>query len=396
MNEPVPVLHIEDSASLEEFCKRCTKSKYIGFDTEFVSENRYRPELCLLQVATDDEIALIDTLAVKNVNPFWEMLTAGDHITIAHAAREEFLFCFRACGKRPKKLFDVQLAAGFVGMDYPASYSNLVAHITGEFLAKGETRTDWKRRPLSDRQIQYAIGDVKHLHQLCQRVTEYLEKAERLDWYKEEVECWLDNLQKSETEPQWHRISGASRLNRRALGLLAELWSLRDRHAKHKNRSPKKIIPDDLMIELAKRGSANPAHFKSIRGFENRVGRGLTEDISEAIQAGNDIPDKQLPEKLNRSKSVNMGLVGQFLSTMLGVVCRTKRIAPTLVGTTQELKNLAAWRMGQLPKSSKPALSEGWRAEIMGDAIDKALAGKLALRVEDPKSDHPLTIEELP
>lgn len=111
------ILQIEDQHSLNDFCDRCGLSRFVALDTEFVSENRYRPELCLLQVASDDEIAIVDTLKIRDLNPFWEMLTSGAHTTITHAAREEFLFCYRACGRWPKKLFDIQLAAAFVGFE---------------------------------------------------------------------------------------------------------------------------------------------------------------------------------------------------------------------------------------------------------------------------------------
>lgn len=389
------IIRIDDLTDLEDFCERCKTSKLIGFDTEFVSENRYRPELCLLQVKSDDELAIIDTLKIENLAPFWKMLTTGDHVTIVHAAREEFLFCYRECGQRPKNLFDVQLAAGFVGYDYPASYGNIVAAILNKFVEKGETRTDWARRPLSEKQIKYAAGDVEHLHALYEYISGRLESMGRSEWYAEERDIWLDGLSRAETEPQWHRISGASRLNRRALGILNELWLIRDEKARKNNRSARRVIPDDLLIELAKRGSAKPSHFTSIRGFNNRVAKSLTNDIADAIEKGIDLPDKSLPSRINRSKSINLGLVGQFLATILGVVCNEKKISAMLVGSAQELRNFTAWRMGQLPKEPKPALATGWRSEIVGEAIDRALSGKIALRVKDPHADNPLTIEDL-
>lgn len=203
-------IEIVEPQQLDEFCERCRGSKVIGFDTEFVSENRYRPELCLLQVATDDEIAIIDTIVLDDISPFWDVLTDGDHISVVHAAREEFLFCYRACGKRPSNLFDTQLAAAFVGFDYPAAYSNLVYQILGEHVAKGETRTDWMKRPLSTKQLNYAVGDVVHLHLLCSGISEKLEDKGRYDWYREEIDNWMSGLENLDGSPQWHRVSGAN------------------------------------------------------------------------------------------------------------------------------------------------------------------------------------------
>ncbi len=395
MSSTLKYLRIDDAGQLQDFCERCGHGDVIGFDTEFVSENRYRPELCLLQVASENEIAIVDTLRVPDLNPFWSLLIADDQATLAHAAREEFLFCFRACGKKPARLFDVQLAAAFVGFDYPASYANLVTQILGARVPKGETRTDWKRRPLSDKQIRYAIGDVEHLHALYEELSVRLQKSGRLEWYYEEIAKWMNDLARNEQAPQWHRISGVSRLNRRSLGILQQLWLLREGEAEKRNRSPKRVIPDDLMIELAKRSSSRPSSFKAIRGFENRVHRGLLPPIADAIQRGIDLPDKQLPKKPDRGLSLNLGLLGQYLSTVLNVVCRQQDIAPALVGTAQDLRHFAAWRLGMIPASETPVLSTGWRAEIVGSTIDKALQGEIGLRVDNPRSDEPLTIQDL-
>ena len=154
MPESTPHQHIDSEQQLSEFCKRSANSPYIGFDTEFVSENRYRPQLCVLQIATENEYAIVDTLAVKDISVFWDLLVSGNHVTIAHAAREEFLFCYRDCRKRPSNLFDVQLAAGLIGFEYPAAYGNLVSKMLGHPVDKGETRTDWMKRPLSSRQVE--------------------------------------------------------------------------------------------------------------------------------------------------------------------------------------------------------------------------------------------------
>ena len=396
MADGTDYLHILTHDKLCDFCDSASNSKFIGFDTEFVSENRYHPELCLLQVATDSEIAIIDTIEVEDVSPFWEMLTDGDHVTVAHAAREEFLFCYRAIEKRPKRLFDVQLAAGFVGMDYPAAYSNLVSNLLGEFVAKGETRTDWRRRPLSEKQINCAVQDVVHLKSLYEKLTSELSEKGRLSWYEKEVETWMTDLQRTETEPQWRRVSGIARLNRRGLARVRELWILRDEVARKQNRLPKRVLPDDLIVEISKRGSSDPSSFKAIRGFDSRVSKKVVPGISKAIEQANNLSDNHLPDRPRHGKTVNLGLLGQFLTTALNVVCRSHNIAPSLVGTASDTRALAAARLGFLKASEAPVeLTEGWRKEIVGQVIEDALNGKIAIRVGDPKSAHPLKIEHL-
>ncbi len=387
--------YIDSDSQLQKFCEDSAGAKIVGFDTEFVSESRYRPELCLLQVAVDDVYAIIDTMAVSDLMPFWDFLVDGDHITIAHAAREEFLFCYRASGAYPKRLFDVQLAAGMVGDDYPISYGNLVSRSLNKTIDKGETRTDWRRRPLSDRQIEYALSDVIHLKRLYQKLSKKLDKLNRTEWFEDEMETWQIHLCKTHDEPQWRRVSGISSLKPPALAIVRELWIARDQVAEEKNRSPKRILPDDLIVELAKRGSSDLKRLKAIRGFESRVNRSMTEPIIEAIDKANALPQDEWPKRLPRGKSTNLGLLGQFLSTALNVVCRDQSIAPSLVGTANDVRTMAAWKLGMISPKDKPALASGWRAEMIGHLIERVLDGTIAIRVDDPASSDPLKLEYL-
>jgi ribonuclease D len=395
MENGIPFQHITTDKELREFCQRAKDCRFLGFDTEFVSENRYRPELCLLQIAADGEYAIVDTLAVKDINPFWELLVEGSHVTIAHAAREEFLFCFRACGKRPQKLFDVQLAAGMMGLEYPASYGNLVSKLLNSRIDKGETRTDWMRRPLSKRQIDYALSDVVYLQALYDHILAELDRLNRRHWFEEEMDDWQTALEKTESEPQWHRVAGITSLNRRALAIVRELWIARDQEAEKKNRPPKRVLPDDLIVELAKRGTSAPDRLRAIRGFENRVARSLTSSIAAAIQRANDLPDNKLPKRMPRGKTMNLGLLGQFLNTALKIVCKSESIAPNIVGTAQDVRTMAAWRLGMIELKSDPELATGWRSEIVGQLVDRVLDGTIAIRVDDPRSSNPLRLEYL-
>ena len=384
---------ITSDSDLKAFCKSAANSSVIAFDTEFVSENRYRPELCLIQVATDDRLAIIDTLEINNPGPFWELLTTGNHVTIAHAAREEFLFCYRACQDRPRQLFDVQLAAGLVGMEYPASYGNLISRLLGLSIDKGETRTDWKKRPLSTRQIEYAVQDVQHLRPLKETIEQRLIELGRRDWLVQETDRWLDDLEKTETEPQWRRVSGIASLSRAELAIIREVWLWRDGEARSRNRAPKRILPDDLLVAIARRRASDIPSLKAIRGLENRTAAGALRPISAAIRHAQSLPADQHPRKMPRSRTVNLGLLGQFLTTAVNILCKSAQIAPALVATSQDVRQLAAWKMGLLKLDATPDLAKGWRAEIVGQTIEKILRGEISIRVGDPKSDQPLIIE---
>ena len=145
----MPHESITSPAKLAEFCRRLECADRIGIDTEFVSEDTFRPELCLIQVATPDELAVIDPYKVGDLTNFWQLLTGGRHSTIVHAAREEVNFALVACGSPPANLFDTQLAAGFCSAEYPSSYGSVVTKFLNARPGKGEQRTDWRRRPLS-------------------------------------------------------------------------------------------------------------------------------------------------------------------------------------------------------------------------------------------------------
>ncbi|MCG8648744.1 MAG: ribonuclease D [Pirellulales bacterium] len=157
---------INSADQLQQFCDRIAECPQIAFDTEFVSEDSYRPILCLIQVAAGDRLAIIDPMPMEQTEAFWQLLTQPGRTVIAHAAREEARFCYRFTGKPIAGLFDTQLAAGFVGMEYPASLGTLVQRLVNKTLPKGETRTNWGRRPLTRDQIIYALHDVTNLQEM--------------------------------------------------------------------------------------------------------------------------------------------------------------------------------------------------------------------------------------
>ena len=157
---------------------------------------------------------------------------------------------------------------------------------------------------------------------------------------------WQAALELVENEPQWRRVAGISSLNRKALAIVRELWIARDEEAARKNRSPKRVLPDDLIVELAKRGSPAVDRLKAIRGFDSRVSKSMIRPISDAIKLGLETPEDQCPKRMPRGKTMNMGLLGQFLTTALAVVCKTENIAPNIVGTAQDVRTMAAWRLG--------------------------------------------------
>ncbi len=396
MTQTVQYDYIDDDEQLREFCAAAADAKFIGFDTEFVSEDTFRPHLCLIQVAADDRLAIIDPMQMDDVNVFWELLAKPGHETIVHAGREEFRFCLDAIGKRPTNWFDIQIAAGFVGLEYPAAYSTLISKLVGKSLPKGETRTDWRRRPLTDKQLDYALQDVLYLKQIRDILSERLDKLERREWLADELDSWLEQIEDAEATEQWRRVSGSAGLSARKLAVVREVWRWRNQEAEARNSPPKRVLRDDLIVEMARRQTDNVQQMRSVRGMEHRHLQRHLEAIADCVRRAKALPDDECPRPARRGDNSQPSLIllGQFLNTALGCICRTSELAPGLVGSVQDMRDLIAHRMElKSPNGELPKLAKGWRAKVIGPEIEKLLRGELALRVGDPMADQPLSLE---
>ena len=389
--------YIDNQKKLAEFCDEIADCPVIGFDTEFISEDTYRPELCLIQVAAESKLGIIDPLATGDVSTFWRVLAAPGHTTIVHAGREEFRFCAQAISQRASGWFDIQLAAGFVGLEYPAAYSTLISKLLGKTLPKGETRTNWRSRPLSDRQLAYALQDVLYLEPIRDLLTERLVNLDRLSWLEEDLERWQTQIEHDESQERWRRVSGINSLSSRSLAIVREIWRWRDGEAQRRDCPQRRVLRDDLIVELARRKTAAPHRIQAVRGLERL--RRHHKELAAQIQVALDLPDDQCPEQMSRGgkNSAQFNLLGQFLNSALGTICRSAKLAPTVVGTIQDIRDLIAFRLeiDQPAGGQPPALAKGWRADVVGRVIDDLLAGKLAIRVDDVQADQPLAFERL-
>ena len=384
---------ITTSEELQKFCSEISSAPVIGFDTEFVSEDTFRPELCLVQVAVGERLAVIDPLAVGDLSAFWNVLVAPGHQTMVHAGREELLFCVAATGQPPHNLFDMQIAAGLVGYEYPAGYGSLMNRLLGEKPNKGETRTDWRRRPLSVQQIDYALDDVRYLAPMCEKLAARLSMLGRTAWMQEEMTAWQSDVEASLSRERWRRVSGISGLSARSLAIVRELHRWRDEEADRRDQPVRRVLRDDLIVELAKRRSADPKQMRAIRGLERGDLVRAMPRLSDAIARALALSEEELPKSAARNAADQFSVVGQFLSSALGSICRAANLAPSIVGTASDVRDLIAYRLN-VPGANldgPPALACGWRAEVVGRSIDDLLNGTLAIRIGDPHSDEPLT-----
>jgi len=383
---------ITTDRQLADFCSELSSAAQIAFDTEFVSEDTYRPQLCLVQVAIPGRLAVIDPLKVPELTPFWTALAAGEHETVVHAGRQEIEFSLAAIGRPPRQLFDVQIAAGMIGLEYPASYGTLVSKILNRIPQKGETRTDWRRRPLTDQQIAYALADVDHLAALRDRLGQRLERLKRSEWFASEMVDWLDEVQGARSRERWRKVSGSSSLPSRGLAVVRELWLWRESEAARRNCPVRRVLRDDLIVELARRRSIDPKQIRAVRGMERGDLTRSLPDLAAAIDRAMKLPDEECPRIVRTDNNSQLNLLGQFLSSALSCICRTAEVAPSIVGTASDVRELVAFLLAK-KKGEPPLLAQGWRAEVVGQVLEDLLSGKLAIRIQDPDSDLPLKFE---
>jgi ribonuclease D len=367
-----------------------------GFDTEFVSEDTFEPVLCLVQVATRERLALIDPLAVRDLDPFWGAVCDPSLEVVMHAAGEDLRICLLETGKLPRRMFDVQLAAGLVGFSYPLSLANLVGQILDVTLGSSETRTDWRRRPLSAAQLDYALDDVRYLLDLADNLAAGLKELGRTGWAEEEFEDFVSSIARRADEERWRRLPGINQLGRRGMEMARRLSEWREDEARRQNRPLRQVMRDDLLVAIAKRQPTNRRGLEALRDFNRPALLSRSDAILRALHEARNVPEEALPEPASRPEEPpGVSTLANLLSAALAQCCAQNRLAGSLVANVAEIKQLIRWFLDGSPDHDRPALLQGWRAEMCGGMLLDVLEGRLALRVANPGSDFPVALEPL-
>jgi ribonuclease D len=269
--------------------------------------------------------------------------------------------------------------------------------VVGKFLdvrpGKGEQRTDWRRRPLTDEQIDYALEDVRYLLPLHQTIDRRLKKLERLDWLAEEMQTWTTEVRQARERPRWRRVSGIGNLSPRCLAIVRELSHWRQKQAERRDVPPRRVLRDDLIVEIAKRKSDSADRIRGIRGMQRTLKRDTIAEIAAAVRRGLEADLGDLERRNQDAMPSQLSVLGQFLSPALSSICRSANVATSLVGTASDVRDLIAYRLGFSnadADESAPILARGWRAELVGHLIEELLLGKKSIRIVDPLSEHPL------
>ncbi|AMV36874.1 ribonuclease D [Planctomyces sp. SH-PL62] len=385
---------IATAAGLQELVEHIREERRFGFDTEFVSEDTFEPVLCLIQVATSRRLAVVDPLAVGDLEPFWKVVLDPEIDVVMHAAGEDMRICLMRTGALPARVFDVQIAAGLVGYSYPLSHTNLVGQVLRATISGSETRTDWRRRPLTAAQVRYALDDVRFLLDLQARLGGELDRLGRREWADSEFQDFMVSVEERADQDRWRRLPGLHQLNRRALEAARRLSDWREDEARRQNRPMRQVMRDDLLVAVAKRMPASRRDLEALRDFNrpNLIQR--SNEILAAIEAARAVPDDQLPELAPRHDDApGASTVANLLAAALAQCCLENRVAGSLVANTSDLKRLIRWRLDGCPDGRRPSLAEGWRGELCGSLLLDVLDGRRALRVIDPSSEFPVSLE---
>ena len=359
----------------------------LAFDTEFVGEDAYRPELCLIQVATAESLFVIDPFACGPLDRFWDVLTDPAKTVVVHAAREDIRICYFAAGKTPANVFDVQIAAGLVGFTFPVGYGGLVQDLLAHRMTKGETLTDWRRRPLMPAQVRYAYDDVRFLLPAWKRLTDRLRRHGRLGWAAEEFAGAVRRAVADDaTTERWRKVKGIGGLDRRGLAVAREVYGWREAFAERVNRPPRMLLRDDLIAEIARRAPKSLDDLQSLRG----VPRGELEAILEAVRRARALAPDDYPDLETRDNDPqHVVLLAALLGVVLADLCARKKLAPNLVASGSDVKAVVRAVAAGRPPPDVP-LTRGWRAETILPELLAVLEGRHAVRVAKPSSASPL------
>jgi ribonuclease D len=384
---------IAKSEDLQNLVDRLAKHSFVAVDTEFMRENTYWPDLCLIQVASSEEAAAIDPKAEGiDLKPLLDLFVKNEDILkVFHAGGQDLEIIHNLTGKVPHPLIDTQIAAKALGHGEQIGYSNLIESLLGHSLDKGARFTDWSRRPLDKRQIDYAIADVTHLATIFPRMVEKLKKTGRGAWLDEEMERLADPSSFAfEAKDAWKRLKLPSR-NPAVLGRLKALAAWRETEARSKNLPRGRIIKDDTLTEIVLHPPKTQDDLGRIRGLSagwknNDIGARLMSAVTSAKPLGPDeLPDRE-PRRPGLTK--DGALVSDLLKLLLKIRAKETGVAARLIARSDDLEALAAGVRKDLK------ILDGWRYEQFGkDALD-LVEGRLAFAIENGKLKMSRIMEE--
>ena len=370
-----------DEQLIEQVAERARASGVLGIDTEFMSEGRYRPLLCLIQLAVPNgdgaRVELVDPFERPPLGPLAEVLADPDVEIVMHAARQDVAILRRALDTEIRGLFDTQLAAGFAGLSASLGYGALLEQLLGVKLKKGEGFTKWDRRPLTPQQLRYARDDVAHLIQLAAAIKERLEQSGRLEWVLEECRPLEQASDQRDPLEVWRRLPRVNQLAGQARAVAREVAAWRERVAQQEDKPPSAVVADQTVVAIARSAPRTTEKLRDVRGLYPKAIKRWGEDIVAAVRRGEgaeppakdagggfsiatDAPVIALCEALVRARALDAGL------------------AYELIASRSDLTRVVVSARQGRPEPEVRTL-QGWRRDLVGEDLDRLLRGELSL-----------------
>lgn len=368
-------LFVNDESTLAELCQFIARSDVVAMDTEFMRERTYYAQLCLIQLATDEVIACVDPLAIGDLNPLLDLLYEPKRLKILHAARQDLEIFFDLRGDVPRPVYDTQIAATLLGHGDQLGYAKLVKAMLSVNVDKDHSRTDWSKRPLDDAQIKYAENDVRHLIPMYRMQMEQLTKLGRESWLQADFDNLTDkNLYAPQKENLWKRIKGTRILKRNQLAIIQQLAVWREEVAQKTNSPRKWVIPDDVMLDLARRKPSSLEAMEKLRGWKSSMKK-YANEILQQIERAKQTDESQWPvEDDTIILTTEQEALVDFLMGIVRLSAVANDVAPTVLATRKDLDRL-------VQNKTDVAVLKGWRNELVGGALVKFLNGEKTIRI---------------
>lgn len=374
-------MYIASQEELESFLQRARTSSLLAIDTEFLRERTYYPKLCLMQVATDDEVAIIDPFAVDDLTVMADILTDPAIVKVFHAGYQDIEIILYDIGVVPAPLFDTQVAAALLGQTQQIGYGALVHSVCGVKLKKADSFTDWSARPLTESQIEYAKDDVEYLPRIYHHMVEELTRKGRLEWLDADFrEMEREEHYREDERERFRRLKHVTQLNRRQMAAAREVAAWREISARTRNTPRKWVLTDEQIVEACKREPKTIDELFMVRGIRERLTTKDARDLVALIRSALDSSPEAWPEVRNPSRSeANVDVQVDMLMAIVRTRARENDIAlPTLASHA----DLVAIARGHLDDVD---LLKGWRRELVGEELLDFLEGRITLSVRDGK-----------
>jgi ribonuclease D len=370
---------ITTTAELAALCERLGHEEFVTVDTEFMREKTYYPELCLVQLAGAEDVAVVDAQA-KGIDlaPLGALLAKPDVVKVFHACRQDVEIFLLRFGAVPENLFDTQVAAMVAGFGDQVGYDALVSALTGGHIDKAHRFSDWSARPLTKAQVDYAAADVTHLRVVYEKLTARLRVDGRLDWVAQEMAALADPASyRVEPERAWERLKLRTN-NRRQLAIVQAIAAWREREAQRVNIPRQRLVRDEQVPEIAALAPDNAEALAKVRGITAGFAQGKSgQSLLAAIAAAKAISDEQLPrsERQRDTARASPALVA-LLKVLLNAVAEQNNVAPRLVASSEDVEALA------LDETAENPALQGWRREMFGEDALRLIRGEIALSAQ--------------